>query len=85
MGKMGRRAPGEATWMRSPLYEEIAKVPLLIHVPGAKPGRTSKLACALDLAPTICDMAGLPRQPECRGSRCFLPSMVRRSKDATMC
>jgi len=42
-------------------------VPLLIHVPGAKPGRTSKLACALDLAPTICDMAGLPRQPEMQG------------------
>ena len=67
MGKMVRRAPGEATWMRSPLYEEIAKVPLLIHVPGAKPGRTSKLACALDLAPTICDMAGLPRQAEMQG------------------
>jgi arylsulfatase A-like enzyme len=67
MGKMVRRAPGEATWMRSPLYEEIAKVPLLLHVPGAKPGRTSKLACALDLAPTICDMAGLARLPEMQG------------------
>jgi arylsulfatase A-like enzyme len=67
MGKMVRRAPGEATWMRSPLYEEIAKVPLLIHVPGARAGRTSKLACALDLAPTICDMAGLPRQAEMQG------------------
>lgn len=53
--------------MRSPLYEEIAQVPLLIHVPGAKPGRTSKLACALDILPTICDMAGLPRQPEMQG------------------
>jgi arylsulfatase A-like enzyme len=67
MGKMVRRAPGEATWMRSPLYEEIARVPLLIHVPGAKPGRTSKLACALDIAPTICDLAGLPRQAEMQG------------------
>ena len=75
MGKMVRRAPGEATWMRSPLYEEIAKVPLLIHVPGAKPGRTSKLACALDLAPTICDMAGLPRQPEMQGHS-LLPGVL---------
>ena len=75
MGKMVRRAPGEATWMRSPLYEEIARVPLLIHVPGAKPGRTGKLACALDIAPTICDMAGLPRQPEMQGHS-LLPGVL---------
>lgn len=59
MGKLVRRASGEATWMRSPLYEEIAKVPLIVHVPGAKPRRTSELACALDIAPTLLDMVGL--------------------------
>src|SRR5580704_4684016 len=59
--------------MRLPLHDEIAKVPLLIHVPGVKPGRTAKLACALDIAPTISELAGLSRQPEMQGSRCADP------------
>lgn len=67
MGKLVRRAPGEATWMRSPLYEEIAKVPLIVHVPGAKPGRTDELACALDIAPTLLDMAGLSPSGDMHG------------------
>jgi arylsulfatase A-like enzyme len=71
MGKMVRRAPGEATWMRSPLYEEIARVPLIVHVPGAKPGRNAKLVCALDIAPTICELAGLARQPDMHGLSLF--------------
>jgi arylsulfatase A-like enzyme len=75
VGKLVRRAPGEATWMRSPLYEEIAKIPLLIHVPGAKPGRTSKLSCALDIAPTLCEMAGLKARPEMHGMS-LLPAVL---------
>jgi len=75
LGKMVRHAPGEATWRRSPLYEEIAKVPLIIHVPGAKPGRVSKLTCALDIAPTIRAMAGLPRLPEMNGNS-ILPAVL---------
>ena len=75
MGKMVRRAPGEATWMRSPLYEEIVKVPLIVHVPGAAPGRNSKLACALDIAPTILDLAGLSRGPQMHGNS-LLPAVL---------
>ena len=67
LGKMVRRAPGEATWMRSPLYEEVTHVPLIVHVPGAAPGRTDELTCALDIAPTLLALAGLPPAPEMSG------------------
>lgn len=75
LGKMVRRGPGEATWRRSPLYEEVARVPLIIHIPGAKPGRTSTLSCALDIAPTLMDMAGLTPRPE-MGGRSLLPAVT---------
>jgi arylsulfatase A-like enzyme len=42
-------------------------VPLLIRVPGVKPGRIANLACALDIAPAISELAGLSRQPEMQG------------------
>jgi len=77
VGKLVRRAPGEATWMRSPLYEEIAKIPLIVHVPGAKPGRCSKLTCALDIAPTLCEMADLKVRAEMHGMS-MLPAVLGR-------
>jgi arylsulfatase A-like enzyme len=40
---------------------------MIIHVPGAAPGRTSKLACALDIAPTLCAMTGVAPQPAMHG------------------
>jgi arylsulfatase A-like enzyme len=75
LGKMVRRAPGEATWLRSPLYEEVAHVPLIVHVPGAEPGRFSGLTCALDIAPTVLALAGLPQRPEMSG-RSLLPAVT---------
>jgi arylsulfatase A-like enzyme len=52
-------AKGLARWLRSPLYDEITHVPLMIHVPGAKPKRVKGMTSALDIAPTILDLAGL--------------------------
>ena len=60
-GKLNRRtgtklAPG---WLRSPLYEEVVRIPLLVHVPGVLAQRVSKLVSAVDLMPTILDIAGV--------------------------
>jgi len=41
---------------RSPLYEEVTHIPLLIHVPGVKPKRNEALVCLPDLMPTILDL-----------------------------
>ncbi|MER3486716.1 MAG: hypothetical protein C4345_12825, partial [Chloroflexota bacterium] len=51
---------GRPAWARSPLYEEIAHIPLLIHVPGLPPRRVPQLASAIDLMPTILDLLGVP-------------------------
>jgi arylsulfatase A-like enzyme len=41
-----------------PLYEEVARIPLLVRLPGQEPGRRQALAQPPDLMPTILDLAG---------------------------
>ncbi len=43
------------------LYEELIRIPLVIHVPGCKPGRCPQLVSVIDLLPTILEYLGLPR------------------------
>ena len=43
-----------------PLYGEVTHVPLMICVPGIKPRRVGSIAQAVDVAPTILDLAGQP-------------------------
>ena len=69
-GKMtyARRADGSlpthrdamAGWARSPLYEEVVALPLLVAAPGGRPGRYSGLTSAIDLMPTVLDCLGQP-------------------------
>jgi arylsulfatase A-like enzyme len=43
------------------LYEHSMRVPLVVAGPGVKAGRRSDVLCyLLDLAPTICELAGVP-------------------------
>jgi len=46
------------SWDRSPLYEEVAAIPLIIYVPGINPGVYSGLTSAVDLMPTVLDLFG---------------------------
>jgi arylsulfatase A-like enzyme len=50
------RHPG--AWARSPLYEEVAAIPLIVYLPGVEPGVYSGLTSAVDLMPTILDLFG---------------------------
>lgn len=48
-----------------PLYEEVAHIPLMIHIPGAVGGRrVDALVQPPDLMPTILELAGVPASPE---------------------
>src|SRR5262249_20325415 len=57
------------------IWEEIVRVPLLVHVPGLKPRRIKRRVAHVDLAPTILDLAGLPPDPGARG-RSLLPELA---------
>ncbi len=42
------------------IWEPLVHVPLIVHVPGAKPSRASVRRSAIDLVPTILDLMGVP-------------------------
>lgn len=46
-------------WYRSPLYEEVTRVPLLIYLPQAEATRIDALVSSPDLMPTVLELAGL--------------------------
>jgi arylsulfatase A-like enzyme len=46
-------------WARSPMYEDIAHIPLMIDVPGSPGRRVPQLASAVDLMPTVLDILGV--------------------------
>ena len=40
----GEKTLGELEWYRSPIYDELARVPLLIHLPGGEGSRISAIS-----------------------------------------
>lgn len=46
-------------WQKSNLHEEVTRVPLIMSVPGVKPGRSQALTELMDIFPTLSDLAGL--------------------------
>jgi choline-sulfatase len=49
------------------IWDEVVRVPLVIHVPGAKPRRVSRRTSNVDLAPTVLDLAGIAKDEGARG------------------
>ncbi len=55
-------------WRKSSLWEEATRVPLIVAGPGAEAGaRCGRPVSFVDVYPTLCDVAGLPRRPELEG------------------
>jgi arylsulfatase A-like enzyme len=57
---------------RSPLHQEITRVPLLMYVPQMRRQHVSGLVCLPDVAPTILELAGLGSHERMQG-RSLLP------------
>ncbi len=64
----------EGIWAYSPLFEEIVRIPLLIHHPDLPPGAYDRLTSAVDLMPTVLEMFGFAPPPHVEG-RSLLPGM----------
>lgn len=62
-GDHGWHLGEHAIWGKHALFEESLRSPLIIHYPGmAKPGESTKSVVeTLDMFPTLCDLAGLPK------------------------
>lgn len=52
------RSHPDSGWGFSPLYEEVALLPLVIYLPGAQPGACSGLTSAIDVMPTVLNIVG---------------------------
>lgn len=56
------------------LYQELVRAPLLVSAPGFAPARVPERVRLVDLAPTLCELAGLPGALRGRG-RSLVPLM----------
>lgn len=54
-------------WMKVSVHEESVRVPLIIKMPGKKPGICNSLTELLDLYPTVAELAGLEYSPHIQG------------------
>ncbi|MCG8418275.1 MAG: sulfatase-like hydrolase/transferase [Proteobacteria bacterium] len=57
------------------LYDELLRVPLIISIPGSKPGVYDDTVMLIDLAPTLCDALGVA-QPDRFVGRSLLPRIT---------
>ena len=50
-------------WYKMSFFEQSARVPLIVRVPGAGPRRVAEPVSLLDMTPTLLGLAGLPGEP----------------------
>ncbi len=54
-------------WQKSDLHEEVTRVPMIVSVPGMKPGHTNALCELVDIYPTLIELASLDRPLNVQG------------------
>lgn len=64
---------GEHTfWQKSVFHEEVSRVPMIVSVPGMKPGVTDSIAELMDIYPSLAELAGI-KVPEKVQGKSFVP------------
>lgn len=66
-GDHGYQLGEHGLWAKQTLFEGANHVPLIIAAPGVKPGARGGLAEQVDIYPTLCDLAGLPKPKHLQG------------------
>lgn len=66
-GDNGYQLGEHGLWAKQTLFESGSRIPLVVAGPGVKPGARGGLVEQVDLYPTLCDLAGLPRPAHLQG------------------
>ncbi|QDU50262.1 sulfatase [Gimesia panareensis] len=66
-GDHGWQLGEHGMWDKHSNFETSTRIPLIVKVPGFKPGRTQALVESVDLFPTLCELTGLPREDGLEG------------------
>ena len=66
-GDHGYQLGEHGLWAKQTLFEGANHVPLIIAAPGVQPGARSGLAEQVDIYPTLCDLAELPKPKHLQG------------------
>lgn len=59
-------------WLKHNLHEEVTRIPLIVSVPGIKPGETDSITELVDIYPTLAELAGLAVPEKVQG-KSFVP------------
>jgi arylsulfatase A-like enzyme len=78
-GMVGKALMQKGHFYGAPLYEDIARVPLIVYVPGVEPRRSDALISHPDLMPTVLEIAGVDI-PDTAQGKSILP-VVKGEKD----
>jgi len=54
-------------WQKGNVHEQVARVPLIMSIPGYEPGRTDSIVELVDLFPTLSEIAGLQAPADLQG------------------
>ncbi len=74
-GDHGWHLGDHGIWCKHTNYEQAARIPLLVSLPGQKTGvKTAALAESVDIYPTLCELTGLTA-PEGLDGRSFAPTL----------
>jgi iduronate 2-sulfatase len=67
-GDHGWHLGDHGMWCKHTNYEEATRIPVLVRAPGvSKPGASRSLIETVDIYPTLCDLAGLPKSASLDG------------------
>jgi iduronate 2-sulfatase len=74
-GDHGWHLGDHGIWCKHTNYEQAARIPLVVALPGGRAAATAAIVESVDVYPTLCELAGVPVPPKLDG-RSFKATLV---------